>query len=85
MILASAVLFEVQTPVGFRVKVTRIRWHLIVAEKHPAMAGKEEAVRAALETPDEVRQSRADPTVYLFYSVQQSKRLGLRGRKTERW
>ncbi len=25
------------------------------------MAGKEEAVRAALETPDEVRQSRTDP------------------------
>ena len=38
------------------------------------MAGKEEAARAALETLDEVRQSRADPTVYLFYSVQQSKR-----------
>ena len=51
------------------------------------MAGEEDAVRAALEAPDEVRQSRADPTVYLFYSVQQAKRkaLGLRGRKTERW
>jgi hypothetical protein len=43
-------------------------------EKHPAMAGEEDAVRAALEAPDEVRQSRADPTVYLFYSVQQAKR-----------
>ena len=40
------------------------------------MAGKEQAVRTALETPDEVRQSRADPPVYLFYSVQQSKRGG---------
>ena len=38
------------------------------------MAGKEQAVRTALETPDEVRQSRADPAVYLFYSVQQAKR-----------
>ena len=38
------------------------------------MAGKEQAVRTALETPDEVRQSRADPAVYLFYSIQQSKR-----------
>ena len=38
------------------------------------MAGKEEAARAALETPDEVRQSRADLTVYLFYSVQHAKR-----------
>ena len=38
------------------------------------MAGKEQAVRTALETPDEVRQSRTDPTVYLFYSVQQAKR-----------
>ena len=38
------------------------------------MAGKEQAVRTALETPDEVRQSRADPAVYLFYSVQHAKR-----------
>ena len=38
------------------------------------MAGKEQAVRTALETPDEVRQSQVDPTVYLFYSVQHAKR-----------
>ena len=70
----SVVLFEVETPIGFRVNVTRIRWNLIVAEKHPAMVGEEDAVRTALETPGEVRQSRSDPAVYLFYSVQQAKR-----------
>ena len=38
------------------------------------MRGEEQAVRAALKMPDEVRQSRTDSTVYLFYGVQQTKR-----------
>ena len=38
------------------------------------MRGEEQAVRAALQTPDEVRQSRTDSNVYLFYGVQQAKR-----------
>ena len=49
------------------------------------MAGKEQAVRTALETPDEVRQSRTDPTVYLFYQRSAGKTPGLRGRETEKW
>ena len=72
--LESEVLFTVQTPLGFSVRVTKSRWALIVREKHPAMMGEEQAVRAALKTPDEVRQSRTDSTVYLFYGVQQTKR-----------
>ncbi len=33
------VLFEVMTPLGFRVRVTRGYWDLIVSVKHPVMAG----------------------------------------------
>jgi hypothetical protein len=60
-------LFEVRTPLGFAVGVTRARWELIITIKHPVMSRRETMVRMALESPDEVRQSRSDADVYLFY------------------
>ena len=67
-------LFEAQTPLGFRVRLTSARWNVIVTAKHPVMAGRENLVRAALETPDEVRQSRTGPQVLLFYKAEAAKR-----------
>jgi hypothetical protein len=61
-------LFEALTPLGFRVRVTRAYWHLIITVKHPVMAGRESIVRETLENPDEIRLSRSDASVYLFYS-----------------
>jgi len=60
-------IFEVMTPLEFKVRVTRSYWELIVTVKHPVMAGREEDVKAALENPDEIRQSKSDKAVYLFY------------------
>ena len=68
------VLFEVRTPLGFSVRVTRARWELITTSKHPVMAGRESSVRLALESPDEVRQSRTDPEVLLFYKAEEAGR-----------
>jgi len=68
------VLFEVMTPLGFRVRVTRGYWDLIVSVKHPVMAGREDDVRSALENPDEIRQSKSDEDVYLFYKAEREKR-----------
>ena len=68
------VLFEVMTPLGFRVRVTHGYWDLIVSVKHPVMAGREEDVRSALENPDEIRQSKSDEDVYLFYKAEREKR-----------
>lgn len=65
--------FEVLTPLGFRVHVTRAHWELILAVKHPVMAGREESVQEALRNPEEVRQSKSDPNVFLFYK---SERVG---------
>jgi hypothetical protein len=67
-------LFEALTPLGFRVRVTRVRWDLIATIKHPSMAGQESHVRAALENPDEVRQSRTDSQVLLFYKAEMTRR-----------
>jgi hypothetical protein len=42
--------------------------------KHPVMAGREVDVKLTLESPDEVRQSRSDPEVLLFYKGEGIKR-----------
>lgn len=60
-------LFEVLTPPGFRVRVTRSYWELIITVKHPVMSGRENDVKDTLENPSEIRQSRSDAVVYLFY------------------
>jgi hypothetical protein len=67
-------LFEVTTPLGFRVRVTHAYWNLIVTIKHPVMAGREEDVKRTLEQPDEIRQSKSDKDVYLFYKAERQKR-----------
>jgi hypothetical protein len=67
-------LFEVVTPLGFSVRVTKTRWELIATLKHPAMRGRESSVRSALESPDEVRRSRGDSEVLLFYKTEAAKR-----------
>jgi len=67
-------LFEVMTPLGFSVRVTKDYWELIVTIKHPIMAGREEDVRKALEQPDEIRQSKSDEMVFLFYKEERQKR-----------
>ncbi len=67
-------LFEVVTPLGFRVRVNRSYWELIINTKHPIMAGRDGDVRKTLENPDEVRISRSDPQVYLFYRTERAGR-----------
>ncbi len=61
------VLFEALTPLGFWVHVTRGYWNVIVSIKHPVMAGREQDVKEALENPNEIRKSKSDQDVYLFY------------------
>jgi hypothetical protein len=47
---------------------------LITTIKHPVMAGRETSVRQALETPDEIRQSRTAAQVLLFYRADGTRR-----------
>ena len=67
-------LFEVLTPLGFRVCVTRAYWELIITVKHPVMAGHENDVKEVLQNPSEIRQSRSDVAVYLFYKPERTGR-----------
>jgi hypothetical protein len=68
------ILFEAITPLGFRVRVTKTYWELIVNIKHPVMAGREDNVKDTLENPDEIRQSKSDENVYLFYKAERQSR-----------
>jgi hypothetical protein len=61
------ILIEATTPLGFTVRVTWAYWQVITTIKHPAMAGCEDEVRLTLEKPEEIRRSRNDENVYLFY------------------
>jgi hypothetical protein len=72
--VADEILFEALTPLGFIVRVSGKYWTLIVTIKHPVMRGRETDVQNTLEQPDEIRQSRNDPTVHLFYKLERPKR-----------
>ena len=67
-------LFEVSTPLGFNVRVTLAYWKIIVTIKHPVMLGHESDVKESIVNPGEIRISRNDPAVYLFYKLQRKGR-----------
>ena len=71
---ADELLFEVSTPLSFTVRVSRACWEVIVTIKHPVMAGCEAMVRDVLARPEEVRVSRSDDAVYLFYGEKREQR-----------
>jgi hypothetical protein len=70
----SELLFEASTPIGFTVRVSQPYWRVITTIKHPVMLDQEETVQNALTDPDEIRRSRQDSEVYLFYKLQKEKR-----------
>lgn len=72
--LDEEILFEVETPLGFRIRTTVSYWELITTVKHPAMKGREADVQETLLSPDEVRLSKGDSQVYLFYRGDGEKR-----------
>jgi hypothetical protein len=73
-LFSGEILFEVETPVGFTIRTTVAYWELITTVKHPVMRDKLENVRQTLIDPDEVRVSKSDSTVHLFYREDGKKR-----------
>lgn len=65
--MTEAPKFDVSTPLGFTVRCSRSYWEFLIQHKHPVLAGHEREVERALADPDEVRRSRKDPMVLLFY------------------
>jgi hypothetical protein len=63
----SETLFEIVTPLGFSVRTTAEYWQFIVTIKHPIMFNRLTDVQNTLSNPDEIRLSKTDSQVYLFY------------------
>jgi hypothetical protein len=68
--LIEKIFFEVRTPLDFTVRVSLAYWDLIATVKHPVMAGLERKVTETLEQPEEIRVSKSDSKVFLFYRTQ---------------
>ena len=61
-------LFEAMTPLGFPVRTTWRYWSLI-EKKHPEITDQHIAIQECLRSPQFVRQSKQDSSVYLFYRM----------------
>ena len=62
------ILFETMTPLGTRIRTTESYWAKLITLKHPSMRGREIVVQETLRAPEQIRRSRADRSVLLYYS-----------------
>ncbi|MFQ5800095.1 MAG: DUF4258 domain-containing protein [Candidatus Hydrothermarchaeales archaeon] len=65
--LEGKVRFQVKTPFDLVVRTTHEYWRFITASKHPIIKVYEGEVKETLKSPDEIRLSRKDEKVFLFY------------------
>lgn len=59
-------LFQVATPLGLVVRTTQPYWELIQL-KHPEVGPRLREIPECLSSPEQVRRSRQDTAVLLFY------------------
>lgn len=63
----SGLAFEIKSKDGSLIKTTKFYWNIITHIKHPSIQGKEKQVKDTIASPDEIRSSKKDKDVYLFY------------------
>ncbi len=63
----NGIYFEVESVLGKRIRTTKEHWKLISEVKHPIIKDYEKEVKETLINPDEIRQSKKDTSVYLYY------------------
>ena len=61
------VYFEIKSKPGILVSTTQAYWNVITHIKHPTLKGKQNEVKEVLADPDEMRISKRDRAVLLFY------------------
>ncbi len=59
--------FKVASKLGVLVSTTKTYWDVITHIKHPTVKGREAEVKRVLTDPDEIRVSKKDKAVLLFY------------------
>ena len=65
--MESELLFQVMSKLDKKIRVTKRYWDKITTIKHPGMKNKEMMVAKTLEAPTEIRQSKSDDSVFLYY------------------
>ncbi len=65
--VVKGVYFQVKTPLGVTVRTTKKYWKVILTIKHPSISGFESEVKEALLDPDQIRKSKQDERVHLYY------------------
>jgi len=63
----SGMAFEVKSKQGALVKTSKLYWNIITHIKHPSIRGKEKDIKSTLRYPHEIRISKKDKDVHLFY------------------
>jgi hypothetical protein len=64
---------EILTPLGFTVRTSNNYWQRLI-EKHPDIEELENLIIQTLEFPDEIRRSKSDSSILLFYQFLKQKR-----------
>ncbi|MBU3978286.1 DUF4258 domain-containing protein [Patescibacteria group bacterium] len=63
----SDMLFDVQTRSGVKIRTTKAYWKTISTLKHPSIKKHIGDVKKALANPDQIRRSKQDIRVHLYY------------------
>jgi len=71
----SKLIFEVQTPLGFKVRCSEAYWKNTILEKHKVLKNKLDDIIQTLRDPSFIRQSKKDENVYLFYTGSNPRRM----------
>lgn len=85
MSFEEKIFFAVKTPLNVEVRATVSYWKYLVTIKHPIMKGRDDIIKAVLQFPDEIRQSKTDKNVYLYYKQKDKlycvvvKHIGMKG------
>ena len=60
-------LWKISTPLNIEIRTTKQYWDYLINVKHRVMKGKEKIVKEVLSNPDEIRKSKTDEDVFLYY------------------
>lgn len=65
--MVKGVYFQTKTPLGVTIRTTKEYWKRIIETKHPSVKKFEKEAKEALRKPDQIRRSRQDSKVHLYY------------------
>ena len=65
--MMTSIYFKIKTPINVNVRIAKKYWDYLIKVKHKVMDGKQEIVKSVLSEPDEIRRSKIDTNVFLYY------------------